>query len=92
MLRDESIALAYKYKKQNQQSRNSWVRHELYTDMVHVFQAVHSLPSSKLAFKHMHTFINDVFRSKSADAVRPMILTDEERLLLRMIDSHHIVT
>jgi acetyl esterase/lipase len=92
LLRDESIALAYKYKKQNQQSHHSWVRHELYIDMIHVFQAAHGLPASRLAMRHINHFIKEVFRTKSVMSVQPLQLTAEETKMLRMIDSHHVVS
>ncbi|KAI8838119.1 hypothetical protein BC829DRAFT_404615 [Chytridium lagenaria] len=44
-LRDETVSLAYKYHTSNTHQRRgkSWVRHEMYKDMVHVFMAAVAL-------------------------------------------------
>ncbi|KAI8923089.1 hypothetical protein BC831DRAFT_472959 [Entophlyctis helioformis] len=87
VLRDESVALAFKYLSQNKGSSTSWVRHEMYTDMVHVFQAMQWLPAAKLALKHMSQFFEEI----DADASVPLEtyrLTAEETRYVHMIDSH----
>jgi acetyl esterase/lipase len=61
MLRDETVAYAYKYWQANSNSHTSWIRHELYVDMPHVFQVINHLPSSKLAISQMNSFLNRVY-------------------------------
>jgi acetyl esterase/lipase len=58
MLRDETIALAYKISKSTNAS-SSKVRHEIYIDMVHVFQAITSIKSSQIAFENVVNFLDD---------------------------------
>ena len=60
MLRDETIALAYKISKTNKstESPNSKIRHELYIDMIHVFQAITSIKSSQIAFENVVNFLD----------------------------------
>ncbi|TPX66344.1 hypothetical protein SpCBS45565_g04527 [Spizellomyces sp. 'palustris'] len=65
VLRDESLALAYKYDTQNtghpnNQAHKSWVRHELYKDMVHVFQAMSWLETSKVALENVRRFVWEI--------------------------------
>jgi acetyl esterase/lipase len=92
LLRDETIAYAYKYKKQNQNSYHSWARHELYKDMVHVFQAVPSFSAAKVALKNIGFFIEEVLSDRENVSKKEWKLTDDELKLLKSIDSHHIVT
>nr|KAJ3419745.1 hypothetical protein HK105_006565 [Polyrhizophydium stewartii] len=84
-LRDESIALAFKIEQQNAGSTSSWVRHELYTDMVHVFQAVAWIPAAQLALRRIAHFIDHVDGRAPAS---PPLLTPEEAPLIHTIDSH----
>ncbi|KAJ3300594.1 hypothetical protein HDV03_002066 [Kappamyces sp. JEL0829] len=89
MLRDESIALAYKYQSVNGHSDSSWVRHELYVDMVHDFQVASIwVPAAKLAIKQLSHFVGEMFGSSEGIPSEPMQLTLAESKLIRMIDSH----
>ena len=72
-------------KAQNQNSPNSWVRHELYVDMVHDFQLASVLPSAQLSIKKIKQFIEEVFDGYPK---KEIVLNDEEQKLLKMIDSH----
>ncbi|KAI9098631.1 hypothetical protein DFS34DRAFT_618262 [Phlyctochytrium arcticum] len=61
VLRDETLALAYKYATHNPTpSPHHFVRHELYRDMVHVFQAMTWLEASRVALASVRQFIEDV--------------------------------
>lgn len=93
LLRDESIAFAFRYKAQNSDSKTSWIRHELYVDMVHDFQVGSLwLPAARLSIKQISHFCGDLFAndvgSEQGDSLQ---LTFEESKLIRMIDSHHDV-
>ena len=81
--------MAYKYKEVNHQSHYSWVRHELYTVMFHVFQAALHTPSAQLAISRMNEFIQEVLKTKSSAAHKSRALTSEESKRIKMIDSHH---
>lgn len=81
VLRDESIALAYKYASTHPQG---WVRHELYKDMVHVFQAGTWLPSAQLAQKYLVNFLIQVFEL-DRDLVQ---ILEHESNLIKSVDSH----
>lgn len=59
MLRDETITLAYKISVSNRgDGSQSKVRHELYKDMVHVFQAITSMKSSQIAIENVAKFLD----------------------------------
>ncbi|KAJ3256270.1 hypothetical protein HK103_005633 [Boothiomyces macroporosus] len=91
-LRDESIALAYKYHSQNRDSKTSWVRHELYKDMPHDFQVGSAwLPAARLSIKNFTYFAQSFFECSRGcyDYFEPLELTPSEAELLTMIDSHH---
>jgi acetyl esterase/lipase len=88
MLRDETIALAYKFKQQNHHSQTSWVRHELYVDMIHDFQIASAfLPAARLSVKQIQRFINELLGDQVAKQ-KAMHLSPSEVDLMRMIDSH----
>ncbi|KAJ3177519.1 hypothetical protein HK101_010217 [Irineochytrium annulatum] len=71
-LRDETLALAYRYHVANDPRRAmqpsgaagrpgaGFVRHEMYKDMVHVFMALAWLPQAKLALKNISGFIAEM--------------------------------
>jgi len=60
MLRDETLTLAYKISISNNgdNETKSKVRHELYKDMVHVFQVVSSVKSSQIAIQNVANFLD----------------------------------
>jgi acetyl esterase/lipase len=60
MLRDETITLAYKISKSNrgEDGTQSKVRHELYKDMIHIFQAISTVKSSQIAIKNVANFLD----------------------------------
>jgi acetyl esterase/lipase len=88
MLRDETIALAYRYKQQNIHSDKSWVRHELYVDMIHDFQIASAfLPAAHLSVKQIQRFIKELLGDEVT--IQKLIhLSPSEDKLMRMIDSH----
>ncbi|KAJ3272742.1 hypothetical protein HDV01_005270 [Terramyces sp. JEL0728] len=91
-LRDESIALAYKYHSQNRNSTTSWVRHELYKDMPHDFQVGSAwLPAARLSIKNFTYFAKKFFDYGRGqwDYFEPIVLDPNEQPLITMIDSHH---
>ncbi|KAJ3321175.1 hypothetical protein HDV06_004518 [Boothiomyces sp. JEL0866] len=91
-LRDESIALAYKYHSQNRDSKRSWIRHELYKDMPHDFQVGSAwLPAARLSIKNFTFFAQTFFEYSRGcyDYFEPLALDQSEAELLTMIDSHH---
>ena len=57
MLRDETIALAFKIQQTN---GHQMVRHELYTDMVHIFQMIRGIESSRRAWENIFEFVKKV--------------------------------
>lgn len=88
LLRDETIALAYRYKSDNENSSKSWVRHELYVDMLHDFQAGYSvIPAAKLAIKQFSRFCEEIF-SESEMPSGPISFSVAESEMIKMIDSH----
>ncbi|KAJ3180381.1 hypothetical protein HDU85_004086 [Gaertneriomyces sp. JEL0708] len=63
VLRDESILLAQKYDNDNTGHagcEGSWVRHELYRDMVHVFMAFPGLRQSTVAIERWGRFLDQL--------------------------------
>ena len=69
LLRDETQALAFKFKLANKGTQH-WMLHELYTDMVHDFQLA-PLPSSRLAMKRIKQFTHHVFCNESLESIQP---------------------
>jgi acetyl esterase/lipase len=87
LLRDETIALAFKYKSQNLNSPDSWVRHELYHDMIHDFQVASAfLPAAKLSVMQIGRFIDELFNEEKSG--HSLILSESEKDLIKLIDSH----
>lgn len=80
VLKDETLALAFKYSK-----AGSIVRHELYRDMVHNFQVAPVLAESLLAIKRIRIFIDEVFEDKMECGGE--LLTDDEKRLC-MLNVH----
>ncbi|KAJ3099389.1 hypothetical protein HDU97_003222 [Phlyctochytrium planicorne] len=80
VLRDETLALAYRYHISNLSRRRSsiislnnaastsssagrpksFIRHEMYADMVHVFPAIPWLPAAQLSLRNMKRFIGEL--------------------------------
>jgi acetyl esterase/lipase len=67
VLRDESLILATRFHASNLHSQKfpgaakmSFVRHEMYKDMVHVFLAMQWLPISDIAMKNVRRFIYEL--------------------------------
>ncbi|TPX58721.1 hypothetical protein PhCBS80983_g02956 [Powellomyces hirtus] len=82
VLRDDSLALAFKYDADNvgREGSTGWVRHELYQDMVHVFIAVGFLKESTTALTRINRFLEEL------DAGRPLPPIGEVHGVL--IDTH----
>ncbi|KXS21413.1 alpha/beta-hydrolase [Gonapodya prolifera JEL478] len=96
LLRDESIALARKYSHANQrrpslegkepalhENVHGHVRHELYTDMVHVFQAFPFTKASKIAIANIGRFHRNLYSAKG-EAPQEQVPFDEDEALLRV--------
>jgi acetyl esterase/lipase len=84
LLRDENLALAFRYQSANKKSGSSWIRHELYKDMVHNFQLGSIwIPQAKLAIKSFSNFAANVY----GDSETPPFLNFEEQNMIQIIDS-----
>ncbi|KAJ2999614.1 hypothetical protein HDV02_002383 [Globomyces sp. JEL0801] len=89
LLRDETVALAYKYKTHNKDSDTSWIRHEMYCDMIHDFQLASAwIPAASLSIKQFVHFTHSVLESTKFSDYTPLELTEEEGKLIKMVDSH----
>ncbi|KAJ3340326.1 hypothetical protein HDU93_007167 [Gonapodya sp. JEL0774] len=90
LLRDESIELARKYSAANQrrpslvgrepalhEDKQGHVRHELYTDMVHVFQAFSFTQASKIAVANIGRFHRNLYSRPPPDGAE--METDREQ-------------
>ncbi|TPX30295.1 hypothetical protein SmJEL517_g06118 [Synchytrium microbalum] len=80
MLRDETLMLAHKIASCNPKvAEAGFVRHELYRDMPHVFQAFLWLPSARCAIRNIANFIRSLDSpsySGSHDGVMDMMCPD----------------
>lgn len=85
MLRDETITLAYKISVSNRgnDGTQSKVRHELYKDMVHVFQAITSMKSSQIAIENVSAFLD---HAKIKGHLDDLSKTENDYVV---INSHH---
>ncbi|KAJ3012622.1 hypothetical protein HKX48_006184 [Thoreauomyces humboldtii] len=83
VLRDDSLALAYRYDADNvgKEGCTGWIRHELYPDMVHVFVAMKWLKESATAIGRINTFLAEVAAGKP----RPPVDGEDNDVL---VDSH----
>ncbi|KAJ3155567.1 hypothetical protein HDU89_006533 [Geranomyces variabilis] len=82
VLRDDSLALAYKFDADNvgHNGSTSWVRHELYPDMVHVWIAMAWLKESTVATGRIVRFLEEV---RAGEPMEPEEADDGV-----LIDSH----
>ncbi|KAI8817708.1 Alpha/Beta hydrolase protein [Fimicolochytrium jonesii] len=62
VLRDDSLALAYKYDRDNvgREGAHGWVRHEMFTDMVHVWIMMGWLKESTSAMARINRFLDEL--------------------------------
>ncbi|KAJ3021765.1 hypothetical protein HKX48_007840 [Thoreauomyces humboldtii] len=84
VLRDDSLALAKKYDKDNvgKDGSRSWLRHEMYSDMVHVWIVMPWLKESATALRRIKLFLDEV------EEGRPKAPASGEDLTGILIDSH----
>ncbi|KAJ3175313.1 hypothetical protein HDU87_006263 [Geranomyces variabilis] len=84
VLRDDSLALAYKYDADNvgRDGSTSWVRHEMFPDMVHVFVAAPWLKASAAALNRIDRFLDEV------ELGEPMPPADNAQHDGVLVDSH----
>ncbi|KAJ3159229.1 hypothetical protein HDU86_001832 [Geranomyces michiganensis] len=82
VLRDDSLALAYKYDADNvgRHGSKSWVRHEMYPEMVHVFVAAPWLKATAAALKRIDRFLDEV---ELGEPMPPLDIADGV-----LVDSH----
>ncbi|KAJ3163605.1 hypothetical protein HDU86_000188 [Geranomyces michiganensis] len=82
VLRDDSLALAYKFDADNvgHTGLTSWVRHELYPDMVHVWIAMAWLKESTVATGRIARFLEEV---RAGEPMEPEEVDDGV-----LVDSH----
>ncbi|KAJ3135114.1 hypothetical protein HDU90_004146 [Geranomyces variabilis] len=84
VLRDDSLALAYKYDADNvgRDGSTSWVRHEMFPDMVHVFVAAPWLKASGAALNRIERFLDEI---ELGEPMPPAENAKEDGVL---VDSH----
>ncbi|KAJ3044092.1 hypothetical protein HDV00_003196 [Rhizophlyctis rosea] len=89
VLVDESLALAHKYDMHNvgkEGNKGSYIRHEMYPEMGHVFQLVPWVPASKLAMKNVGRFLDSLENGGSRVVGEEERLEEERGLVI--VDSH----
>ncbi|KAI8819813.1 Alpha/Beta hydrolase protein [Fimicolochytrium jonesii] len=82
VLRDDSLALAFKYDRDNvgRHGFKGWVRHEMFTDMVHIFVMMSWTKESTSAMQRINYFLDEL---EVGHPLEPICVEDDVT-----VDSH----